>query len=113
MLLPTDARPPEIPPPSHDLTERYAASSPPNAASLRELIAADLDQHWIAWSAQHPHLAAAIDRIQLLDAAVVSLRDDAGFNEALRRARLDEYRLAQAARVLTLVRKHLTRLLPL
>lgn len=55
-------------------------------ASLRELLDDDLDQHWVAWSAQHPHLAHAIDRVRLLDTAVDSLRQDPEFSAALRRA---------------------------
>ena len=86
---------------------------PPAGSPLRDYVAGDLDQHWIAWSAQHPHLAAAIDRVRLLDTAMNSLRHDAGFRAAMQRADLDEHRLHQAAEVLNLARQHLRQLLPL
>lgn len=84
-----------------------------NRTPLRDLVSDDLDQHWVAWSSQHPHLAAAIDRVRLVDAAVDSLRTDPAFAAALRRADLDEHRLGQAARILDLARQHLRQLLPL
>lgn len=79
---------------------------------LRDVIAEQLDQQWSAWAHDHPHLAAAIDRTRLIDTATARLRDDPAFNEALRRANLDEARLAEAARVLDLAKHWVRDVLP-
>ncbi|MEM9883141.1 MAG: hypothetical protein AAF800_09520 [Planctomycetota bacterium] len=85
----------------------------PEDSPLRELVAERLDRHWQAWAEDHPHLAAAIDRTRLIDAAVDRLRDDPDYRAAMRRADLDERRLAEAARVLSLAERGIARLLPL
>lgn len=102
-------------PPTGDLyrASQFSREGAAAGTPLRDWLADDLNQHWIAWSSQHPHLAEAIDRVRLLDTAMLSLRQDAGFQSAMRRADLDEYRLGQAAEVLSLARGHLRHLLPL
>ncbi len=79
---------------------------------LRDLVEAKLDEHWLAWSHQHPHLAAAIDRTKLLDVAMDRLRDDPAFIEALKQADFDEHRLAQAAHLLNLADRWARQVLP-
>ena len=74
----------------------------PKQDPLRDLVAEQLNQQWLSWSQRHPHLAAAIDRVTLIDSAVQRLRDDPAFHEAMARAELDEAKLAEAARVLSL-----------
>jgi hypothetical protein len=84
----------------------------PDLQPLRDLVRDELDQHWLTFAQQHPNLAAAIDRVRLVEAAVQSLRDDPAFRAALLRADLDERRLADAARLLPLLRRSVLRLLP-
>lgn len=79
---------------------------------LRDLIAESLDRHWLVWAQQHPHLAEAIDRTRLIDNAVTRLRDDPDYQAVMRRADLDESRLAEAARVLRLAERWAQRVLP-
>lgn len=90
------------------LQPRSASAS----TSLRRLVTDQLDRHWVAWAEQHPHLARAIDSTRLIDSAVDSLRDDPDFRLALERANLDEERLAEAARLLTLAEQWVGRFLP-
>ncbi|MEM8737664.1 MAG: hypothetical protein AAGG38_04200 [Planctomycetota bacterium] len=68
--------------------------------ALRDVVAGSIDRQWLAWSAEHPHLARAIDRTRLVNEAVDRLEDDEGFRAALRAADLDERRLVEAAEVL-------------
>jgi len=79
---------------------------------LRDLVETKLNEHWLTWSQKHPHLADAIDRTRLLDAAVERLRDDPAFVEALRQSDLDEHRLAEAAKLLDLADRWARRILP-
>lgn len=79
---------------------------------LRTLISDKIDVRWSDWSARHPHLAEAIDRARLVDSAVGLLRDDPQFVSAMRRADLDEARLADASRLLDLADQLIRRLLP-
>ncbi len=78
-------------------------NDPLQKTALRDLVAERLDRHYLAWAADHPHLARAIDRVQLIDTTVANLRDDPAFAAAMREADLDEHRLAQAAKALELV----------
>lgn len=79
---------------------------------LRDVVAAQLDRQWAVWARDHPHLAAAIDRTRLIDAAAARLRDDPAFIEALRQADLDEHRLAEAAKLLALAERWVRGILP-
>jgi len=83
-----------------------------NTTTLRSLIDKQLDARWSEWAARHPHLAAAIDRVVLTDRAVELLREDPTFIEAMKQADLDEARLKDAARVLSLAEGLVKRLLP-
>lgn len=79
---------------------------------LRDLIQSKVDEHWLTWAHQHPHLAEAIDRTRLIDTTVDRLRDDPEFIDAIRRCGLDEHQLAQAANVLNLADRLLGQVLP-
>ncbi len=83
-----------------------------NETALRAVVSLELDRHLQGWAERHPHLAAAIDRVQLIELAVASLRDEPAFLEAMRRADLDEHRLAEAARLLRLAEGWIGRALP-
>jgi len=72
---------------------------------LKELVRERVDLEWDAWAARHPHLAAAIDRVRLTDAAVDELRRDPAYVEAMRQAALDEGRLLAAARIVAMVER--------
>ncbi|MCC7204876.1 MAG: hypothetical protein IT441_07330 [Phycisphaeraceae bacterium] len=80
--------------------------------ALRDVVSQRLTSRWEAWAVDHPHLAAAIDRMKLIDSAVQSLREDAEFREAMRQADLDEAKLAAAARVLERIEGWVTRWIP-
>jgi len=79
---------------------------------LRDVIEPRLAARWQAWSADHPHLAAAIDRVRLTESAVRELRAQPDFRAAMRQAALDEAQLAAAARVLEHVDAVIARVLP-
>ena len=79
---------------------------------LRDLIQSKVDEHWLTWAHQHPHLAEAIDRTRLIDTTVDRLRDDPEFINAIQRCGLDEHQLAQAANVLNLADRLLRQVLP-
>ncbi|MEM7627289.1 MAG: hypothetical protein AAF333_16960 [Planctomycetota bacterium] len=88
-------------------------NTPPSTPTpLRDLVADQLNRHWLAWAEHHPHLARAIDRTRLIHSAVENLRDDPEFRAAMSRADLDEHRLAEAARVLALAERWVGRVLP-
>lgn len=80
--------------------------------SLRTLIESRLDARWDEWAKRHPHLAAAIDKVRLTDAAVESIRDDPDFVAAMQQADLDEAGLLKAARLLDHADGLVRRLLP-
>lgn len=67
---------------------------------LHTLVTEKLDLQWSDWSAKHPNLAQAIDRVRLVEGAVNLLRDDPSFITAMREADLDEAGLVRASRLL-------------
>jgi hypothetical protein len=68
--------------------------------TLRELVAERVSARWESFAAEHPHLAASIDRVRLIDDGVLLVRGDAAFRQAVRDADLDDAQLVQAARAL-------------
>jgi len=80
--------------------------------TLRDLVADRINGRWSDWSARHPHLAEAIDRVRLVDSAVTRLRNDPDFIEAMRAADLDEADLAKASHLLDQANKLVSHLLP-
>lgn len=78
---------------------------------LRDLVAGRIDGRWDAWAKRHSHLAAAIDRTQLVESTVRRLRDDPAFAKALRRAEIDADRLGEVAQVLAMVESAVGRVL--
>ncbi len=81
--------------------------------NLQELIRDKIDGQWSDWSARHPHLAAAIDRIRLVESTTALLRDDPEYIQAMRAADLDEVKLAAAADILDRINKAIKYALPL
>lgn len=81
--------------------------------SLRDVIAGRINQRWEHWAKTHPHLATAIDQTRLIDATVTRLRHDPQFNDAMRRADLDEAKLLEAVGVLEHAERLIGRLLTL
>jgi len=78
---------------------------------LRDLVEKQIGERWEAWAAAHPHLAAAIDRTRLTETTVARLREDADFTAAVRRAAVDEDKLAGAAKLVELAEKWIARAL--
>jgi hypothetical protein len=83
-----------------------------NTTPLRDLIADRVGQRWETWSAAHPHLAAAIDRVRLVESAVARLRDDPEFTQAWAQAQVDEDKLGATLKLITLAERLIARLLP-
>lgn len=83
-----------------------------NTHELRTLVNEKIDARWPDWATRHPHLAAAVDRVRLVDSTVERLRDDPRFIQAMHAADLDEARLADASRLLSLVDEWIRRLFP-
>ena len=50
---------------------------------VKQLVADAVKQQWEAFEADHPHLAAAIDQMQLIDGAVAELADDPDYVRVL------------------------------
>ena len=73
------------------------------ASELRELVAQRLDRAWDRWAARHPHLADAIDRVQLTSQVVARLEDDSAYREAARQVERDAQTLRDVARLLDLI----------
>lgn len=88
------------------------STSDPCTTTLRTLIAGAIESRWAAWSQDHPNLAQAIDRTQLIDIAVTRLRDDPAFIQAMAQANLDEQRLAALDNLGQFVSRAVDRLLP-
>lgn len=80
---------------------------------LKDIVADKLDQKWDVWAKAHPQLAAAIDRTQLVDAAVKRLREDPQFMAAMEHAAVDEHTLAQASAVLGKADQMIGNILPM
>lgn len=57
---------------------------------LRDLVADRVEVRWERFEAEHPHLAAAIDRVRLVDSTVERLSADPEFRRAMDQAARDE-----------------------
>lgn len=80
---------------------------------LRDLVSLRIGQRWESWSRAHPHLAAAIDRVRLIDSVITSLRDDPEFVRAMEQAQTDENKLQAATQLIALAERLIARFLPL
>jgi len=78
-------------------------------ASLKDLVQDRIDGSWESWAQRHPNLAAAIDRVQLIDRTVDQLRQDPDYVEAMQQSQLDENQLLAAARVIALIERMIGR----
>ena len=85
---------------------------PPTRSLLQNMVHELLDQQWDDWASRHPHLAGALDRVQLEAAAVHRLEAEPALREALREADLTEAQLRAAWKVLQLGQHWLHVLLP-
>jgi len=74
---------------------------------LRELITDMVDQQWDAFAERHPHLAASIDRMHLVESTVQRIEADAAYQQAVADADVDEAALAAALRIVRLVERWL------
>lgn len=81
--------------------------------TLRQLVGDQLTRDWTAFAAAHPALAAALDRITLVDAAVESLAADPAFVEAIANLGHDAARLREVEWVLERVARVARLTLPL
>ena len=79
--------------------------------ALRDLVAERLNLHWGQFAEEHPHLAAAIEQVNLVETTVQKLDDDPEFRAAMEAAGQDERTLLAAARLLDVVDRWLIRLL--
>jgi len=71
--------------------------------ALRDLVARRLDVGWERFAEDHPHLAAAIERVTLIDTTVQRLVDDPAYQAAMEAAGHDEAVLAAAAQIAEVV----------
>ena len=85
----------------------------PTEQDLRDLVTHRLDVRWQTFAEAHPHLAAAIDRVRLVDSAVERLANDPAYRAAMDAAARDEATLALAAQLITTVDEWIGRLLRL
>lgn len=80
--------------------------------ALRQLVAGRIERRWEDWAKEHPHLAAVVDRVQLVESAVQRASEDPQFIEAIKAADVDEAHLTTALRLVELVEGWVRRLLP-
>ncbi|MCE9590155.1 MAG: hypothetical protein K8S99_06490 [Planctomycetes bacterium] len=81
------------------------------STELRDLVEKQLGRLWEEWSREHPHLAAAIDRVRLIESTVERLRDDPQFQQAVARAAADNTRLDAVEGVVGLIEGLISRVL--
>jgi hypothetical protein len=79
--------------------------------TLRERVAQTVDVQWSGFAERHPNLAAAIDRVRLVDSAVESIRADPAYRAALDAAARDDQSLTVAADVVQLIESAVRRLM--
>lgn len=82
-----------------------------NTKSLHEVIAHRLEAPLADFARQHPHLAAAVDRMALVESTVRRLSDDPEYRRAMEQAAVDDATLEATARVAALIDRCVTRLL--
>lgn len=82
-------------------------------SQLHEVVAERLDLSWGRFRQAHPHLAAAVERVDLVESAVDSLREDDAFRRAMAQARIDEATLVGASRALRIIDEAVGRVLGL
>ncbi len=81
--------------------------------SLHELVTQRVDVKWSDFAAAHPHLARAIERTTIIDAAVERLADDPAVRAALDQAARDEATLVASEQLLASIDAWVGRLLAL
>jgi hypothetical protein len=74
-----------------------------NPVPLRDLVAHRLEAAMRDLHKTHPHLAAAINRITLIDTTVRRLEDDPEYRRAMDQAARDEAFLHASARLIALI----------
>ncbi|MBI1335825.1 MAG: hypothetical protein GC164_02555 [Phycisphaera sp.] len=72
---------------------------------LRDLVAQRLNLQWDSFSREHPNLARAIDRVNLIDTTIDNLRRNPEYIKAMREADLDEAQLGAISRVLATIER--------
>lgn len=68
---------------------------------LRSVVESRLNQLWPSFANQHPHLAAAIDRVVLTQRVVADLTADAQVRHILEQAAIEQSDIERAMRVLS------------
>ena len=84
-----------------------------SGSGLHEVVAERLELNWDRFREAHPHLANAVERVDLIEVSVGSLRDDESFQRAMTQAQIDEKILASASGVMRLVDEAVERVLGL
>ena len=79
--------------------------------ALQAIVADRVDMRWEQFASEHPNLAAAIERVRLIESGVQQLEEDPAYREALEAAGRDEAVLAAAARLVGEVDKWIGRTL--
>lgn len=83
-----------------------------NTSPLRDLVTSRIDRRWDDFASEHPNLAAAIDRVRVIEQTVESLERDPRYLAAMRAADLDEAALARAAEAIERIEQLITLVLP-
>ena len=74
--------------------------------SLRDLVATHIDSALTQFQKDHPHLAAALDRIALIETTISRLEDDPDYRAAMQQSGIDELTLGLTNRVVDLVKRY-------
>ncbi|MBI1370314.1 MAG: hypothetical protein GC162_16895 [Planctomycetes bacterium] len=82
-----------------------------NMTELRDLVEQRLETRWNEFTEEHPNLAAAIDRVHLIESSVEHLSEDPDYRAALDAATTDESMLNEAAAAIDIVDRWVARLL--
>lgn len=88
-------------------------SNEPINTALRDLVARQMSIKWEAFAADHPHLAASIEQVRLIESTVERLTEDPLYRAALDAAGRDDAVIESASVLLGLIETWVDRALGL
>jgi len=85
----------------------------PKVTAVRDLVSRRLNKRWERFAKEHPHLAASIEPMKLVDVTVERLAEDPEYRRAMETAGRDEAVLAAASQLVEIIDSALDRTLGL
>ena len=81
----------------------------PTETTLRDLVTQRIDSALDAFQQRHPHLAAALERITLIEQTITRIQDDPDYRRAMEQAAIDNAVLTVTGAVVSLVEKYVSK----